>query len=191
MNKIKKNGPNKFALSGGLTVVELLIILSAIAIVVLISVPGSSMVLENYRLKSTSSDLVNGLSIAKGEAIKRGSTVRVCPSSNGRFCRTDGNWNHGWLVYSDGNGDGTVQEIEFIQSFQAPNPKVSIIATGAVKTIASFTATGMKQDNGLETGEFHICHRGAKGRSKIISVDQDGWVQTTPTLTGTAECGSS
>lgn len=175
----------------GLTVVELLIILSAIAIVVLISVPGSSMVLENYRLKSTSSDLVNGLSIAKGEAIKRGSTVRVCPSSNGRFCRTDGNWNHGWLVYSDGNSDGTVQEIEFIQAFKAPNSNISIVATGAVETIASFTATGMRQDHGMQDGKFHVCHRGSKGRSKVITVDADGWVQTSPTLTGTGVCGAS
>lgn len=173
----------------GLTVVELLIILSAIAIVVLISVPGSSMVLENYRLKSASSDLVNSLSIAKGEAIKRGSTVRVCPSSNGRFCRSDGNWSHGWLVYSDGNADGTVQEIEFIQAFRAPNTNISIVAEGAVATVASFTATGMRQDHGEQTGQFHICHRGSKGRSKVISVDQDGWVQTSPTLTGSDECG--
>lgn len=173
-----------------MTVVELLIILSAIAIVVLISVPGSSMVLEHYRLKSTSSDLVNGLSIAKGEAVKRGATVRVCPSSNGRFCRTDGNWNHGWLVYSDGNGDGTVQEIEFIQAFQAPNQNISIIATGAVETIASFTATGLNQDHETQTGEFHICHLGSKGRSKVVSIDQDGWVQTTPALTGSEVCGT-
>ena len=42
----------------GLTVVELLIILAAIAIVVMISVPGSTVVLEHYRLKATSAEEV-------------------------------------------------------------------------------------------------------------------------------------
>ena len=189
MMNIERDPKDWQPMHSGMTVVELLIILTAIAIVVLISVPGSTAVLERYRLKSTSSDLVDGLTIAKGEAVKRGSTVRVCPSSNGRFCRTDGNWNHGWLVYTDGNADGTVQEIELLQSFQAPNQKVTIVATGAVGTTASFNATGLVQDHQQQTGEFHICHRGEKGRTKAISIDRDGWVQASPTQTGSAICG--
>ena len=175
----------------GMTVIELLIILAAIAIVVMISVPGSTMVLEHYRLKSTSSDLVGGLNLAKGEALKRNSTVRVCPSSNGRFCRTDGNWNHGWLVYSDGNGDGTVQEIELIEAFPSPGEHVWIMASGAVENIASFTLAGLVPENEYQSGEFHICHKGAEYRAKTISVDQDGWVEASPIEKASSVCKRS
>lgn len=172
----------------GLTVVELLIILAAIAIVVMISVPSSTMILEHFRLKAASSNLVDSLSMAKEEALMRNSTVKICPSSNGRFCRTDGNWNHGWLVYSDGNGDGTVQEIEFVKAFQAPSQKVRIVATGAVENIASFTLAGLVPANDTQEGEFHICHEGLDSRAKIVSVDADGWVQVSRTESGSGVC---
>ena len=191
MNHNKKTRTTPALSRKGMTVIELLIILAAIAIVVLISVPGSTMVLEHYRLKSTSSDLVGGLNLAKGEALKRNSTVRVCPSSNGRFCRTDGNWNHGWLVYSDGNADGTVQEIEFIEAFQAPGEQVWIVASGAVESVASFTLAGLVPENEYQSGEFHICHKGAESRAKTISIDQDGWVEASPIEKASSVCKRS
>jgi len=172
----------------GLTVVELLIILAAIAIVVMISVPGSSVVLEHYRLKAASANLVDSLTLAKQEAMMRNSTVKVCPSSNGRFCRTDGNWNHGWLVYSDGNGDGTVQEIEFVEAFDAPSQKVRIVPVGAVENIASFTLTGLNPANDAEEGEFHVCHEGLGSRSKVVTIDAEGWVQVSRTESGSGVC---
>lgn len=172
----------------GLTVVELLIILAAIAVVIMISVPGSTVVLEHYRLKAASSKLVDSLSIAKQEATMRNSTVKVCPSSNGRFCRADGNWNHGWLVFSDGNGDGTVQEIEFIEAFDAPSQKVRVISTGAVENIASFTLAGLKPADEAQEGAFHVCHEGLVSRSKVVSIDAEGWVQVSRTESGSGIC---
>lgn len=184
MNKYTKR-------QNGLTVVELLIILAAIAVVVMISVPGSSVVLEHYRLKAASSDLAASLSLAKEEALMRNSMVKVCPSSNGRFCRNDGNWNHGWLVYSDGNADGTVQEIEFIDAFHSPSPRVRVVATGAVSHHAGFTLAGLIPADGEERGEFHICHEGLGARSKVVSVDSEGWIQVSRTETGDGVCTRS
>jgi type IV fimbrial biogenesis protein FimT len=166
--------------SHGLTVVELLIVITAIAIVILLAVPGSSVALEYYRLKSASENLIEGLNLAKGESLIRNSTVKVCPSSNGRFCRSDGNWSDGWLVYSDGNADGTVDEIELIQAYKAPNEHVSITASGAVTTVAAFTIAGLSPDHDSQSGEFRICHSGAKSEQKIISIDAEGWVRMLP-----------
>ena len=172
----------------GLTVVELLIVLAALAIVVMISVPGSTVVLEHFRLKAASADLVDSISLAKEEAMLRNSTVKVCPSSNGRFCRSDGNWDHGWLVYSDGNGDGTVQEIELIDAFNAPSQKVHIIAVGAVEDLAAFTLTGLVPANEAQTGEFHVCHEGLNSRSRVVAIDADGWVQVDRTGSSSGVC---
>jgi len=162
--------------SAGLSVIEVLILLAVLAVVVLIAVPGSSMLLESYRLKSTSSELVDGLNLARSEAIRRASTVRVCPSSNGRFCREDGRWNEGWLVFSDGNGDGVVQEIELLQSFEGPDPHVHILANGAARNSAAFTMSGLVGDEGVREGEFVICHEGDGEDSRTIAIDADGWV---------------
>ena len=175
----------------GLTVVELLIILAAIAVVAMISVPGSAVVLEHYRLKAASADLATSLNLAKAEAAMRNSTVKVCPSSNGRFCRNDGDWNHGWLVFSDGNGDGTVQEIELIDAFDAPSQKVRVVAVGAVQQEAGFSVAGLMPANSADQGEFHVCHEGLNARSKVVRIDAEGWVDVSRTETGDGVCSRS
>lgn len=166
----------------GMTVVELLIIVAALAVVILIAVPGSSMLIEHQRLKAASSKLVEGLNLARGEALRRGSTVRVCPSANGRFCRADGDWTQGWLVYTDGNGDGTVQEIELIQAFEAPNENVNVVARGAAETDVAFTVAGLAPAGQSNEAEFVLCHRGSDADSRTILIDAEGWVSlvTTP-----------
>ena len=172
----------------GMTVVELLIILAAIAVVAVISVPGSTMVLENYRLKSASTDLLSGLNLAREEAIKRNATVRVCPSTNGRFCRSDGDWDQGWLVFSDGNADGVVQEIELIRAFGPPSEQIHIVANGAVAQNAAFTLAGLVNQDLYAAGEFHVCHAGSESRGRTIQVDSDGWVQAFPIQKGSSIC---
>ena len=171
----------------GFTVVELLIGLTAIAIVILLAVPGASMAIEKYRLKNASGNLFTGLELARTEAYKRSSTVRVCPSSNGRNCRTDGNWNLGWLVFSDGNGNGTVQEIELIRVFKAPDQHVSISASGAVQTMASFNVAGLVQDNGDSQGEFEICLKASGSEPRIVAVEQEGLAKFLPPQNRTCE----
>lgn len=178
----KVNSTDRSPAPSGMTVVELLIIVAALAVVITLAVPGSAMLVEHYRLKAASADLVNGLNLARGEAIKRGSTVRVCPSSNGRFCRSDGDWAQGWLVYSDGNGDGTVQDIELIQSFDAPNVNVRVIARGATEQNVGFTVAGLVPVEGSASGEFVLCHAGSDRESRTVLIDSEGWVSlaTTP-----------
>jgi type IV fimbrial biogenesis protein FimT len=168
--------PTHCTAQAGLSVIELLIILAVLAVIVLVTVPGSAMLLQSYRLKSASSDLVSGLNLARTEAIRRASTVRVCPSSNGRFCRDDGRWSDGWLVYSDGNGDGAVQEIELLQSYTAPDTHVHIIARGAAQKYAAFTLSGLVRENGSKDAEFILCHDGSDADSRTVIIDADGWV---------------
>lgn len=161
----------------GITVLEVLIALTAVAIVILISVPGSTMVVENYRMKTTSDNLVESIETARYEALRRHSTVRVCPSSNGRFCRRDGDWNQGWLVFSDGNGDKIAQEIELLEFFAGPNENIRIKAEGAVKATASFTVSGLVADQDSSIGSFSLCYLGSRSKTKSVIINEDGWVE--------------
>ena len=163
----------------GITILELLIALTAVAFVILISVPGSSMVLEKYRMKKTSDNLVNSINSARYEALRRHSTVRICPSSNGKFCRRDGDWNQGWLVFSDGNGDRIAQEIELLESFEKPNENIRIFADGAVKSSASFNVAGLEGDNEAVNGSFMLCYLGSGEQAKNLFVNEEGWVEIT------------
>jgi len=164
----------------GLTVLEMLIVIAALAVIVLISVPGSGMLLAKYRLDSATNGIHEGLELARTEAQLRNSTVVMCPSSNGHVCRRDGNWTMGWLVFTDGNGDGVVEDIELIRSFEAPNSAIQIIATGAVQSRAAFTLTGLVPDNDASSGQFKICLEDSDKPPKLLSVLEEGWLQEIP-----------
>lgn len=164
----------------GLTVLEMIIVLAAIAVVITISVPGSSKLLAKYRLNSASEEIFSGLELAQAEAAARSSLVVMCPSSNGHSCRRDGNWNLGWLVFSDGNGNGVAEDIELIKSFDAPKNDIQIFATGAVKSQAAFTLTGLVSDHDQSTGEFRICLGNPHTSAKLVQISEDGWLQQRP-----------
>jgi len=173
-------GHNRLRASG-MTAIELLIGLSVLAIIVLIAVPGSSMLMGYYRLHTVSGELVDSLYLARNEALQRASTVRVCPSHDGKTCRSDGDWSDGWLVYSDGNADGKVQDIELLEAFEAPEEHVHILATGAAEKVAGFTAAGLVRDNGSTSAEFVLCPDDSSANPRAIVVDADGWVRLAST----------
>jgi len=173
----KKTTGKRPARHFGLSALEVLIFLAAIAIVVLISVPGSTLLLEKYRLKTTQNSLIDTLELAREEAHARNSTVVVCPSSNGNSCRRDNDWNFGWVVFSDGNGNGTVQDIELIKSFEAPPDRIKIEAEGATQSRAAFTTTGLLSHGDSLTGRFRICMNDSAAEPRVLEVRTDGWVQ--------------
>jgi len=173
----------------GLSVIELLLGITAIGIVILLTVPFAPGVMGKYQLWRVSSDLATGLELARTEAIKRSSIVRVCPSSNGISCRRSGGWDNGWLVFSDGNANGTAQEIEFIRAFKAPNKSISIVGDGAVQSMASFNPLGLVPDKGSNDGEFWICTQHSDKDSRILVVDVEGWTQITPGTNKICETG--
>ena len=82
----------------GFTLIETMMVVAIVAI--LASIAGPSMV-EMYRttrLSSASSALQVSLSLARSEAIKRGSDARVTVVAN----TTAGVWTNGWTVFADG-----------------------------------------------------------------------------------------
>ena len=164
----------------GLTVLELIIILAAIAIVVLISVPGSSMLMGTYNMSKASGNLMESLQTARYEAMRRHSVVRVCPSANGRFCRRDGDWSQGWLIFTDGNGDGVVQDIELLDAYDAPPETILIVTEGAVQNMASFDVSGLADDPDSQGGVYHLCDLGGKTSSRLVNINSDGWIEMIP-----------
>jgi type IV fimbrial biogenesis protein FimT len=158
----------------GLTVVEILIGLSFLLFILLISTPVVSNLAQKYELKQASDTMVESLELAQFEEGRRYSTVRVCPSTHGTGCRKDGNWNKGWLVYTDGNNNQEPDRIEILQFYERPHPDVKVIASGAFSHMASFTVGGPVGDGESDSGMFEICHRGISSRRNTISVDPDG-----------------
>lgn len=92
----------------GISLIEVMVTLSIVAILAVIATPSFTGVIQKARLQTEANSLVSDLQFARAEAIKRGQPVSLCPSSNGTTCNTvnPNAWEQGWIVFNDDNGSG-------------------------------------------------------------------------------------
>lgn len=84
---------------GGVTLIELMIVLAIVAILTAIAVPEFVGMMATMRVRAAASDLAGDLALVRAEALKRSGRVGLYSSS----------WANGWSVYwdcHDSNGDG-------------------------------------------------------------------------------------
>ncbi|QUP56666.1 prepilin-type N-terminal cleavage/methylation domain-containing protein (plasmid) [Ralstonia syzygii] len=92
----------------GFTLVELVIVISIVAILVTLAAPSFQSTIQSARTTTEVNSLVNDLQFARSEAIKRGQPVSICVSSDGATCLASNKWQVGWIVFNDVNGSGAL-----------------------------------------------------------------------------------
>src|SRR3546814_19516446 len=77
-----------------------------------------------------SSDLTTSLAAARLRAVKDNAPVTVCPSADGRTCRSDEVWSDGWIVYQDPGRDPQPQDSgTVIQRFEGVGGELQLRRT--------------------------------------------------------------
>src|SRR5690625_1398268 len=89
----------------GLTLIELLITLALAAILLTLGVPAFTGTLERTRVATTMHRVSADLAMARSAAIMRRAQVVVCPRTEDFRCRNDRDWSHGWIVFTDDDGN--------------------------------------------------------------------------------------
>ena len=77
----------------GFTLIEMMVVISIIAILLMIGVPSFNDFVADQRVRTAASDLYGDLAFARAEAIKDSKRVIVE--------RTSTNWRDGWRIYVD------------------------------------------------------------------------------------------
>ena len=90
----------------GFGIIELMVVLGVAGILLTIGVPLFNNLIADNRLLSEVFALRATLSNARTEALTQRSFVTVCRSSDGASCT--GNWNQGYIAFTDFDGDGTL-----------------------------------------------------------------------------------
>ncbi len=75
----------------GFTLIEAMVAIAVLGILMTLAVPGLQKVVAKQRMRSASYDVMSDLTLARSEALKRGSTVVMEPLTG-----TD--WRSGWRV---------------------------------------------------------------------------------------------
>ena len=130
----------------GLTLVELIIALAVVAIVTALGVPSMKGVMEDYRSRSTMSNLVADLNLARVEAIKRNRRMVLCPrdAEKKNPCDSASGWNNGWVVcYMNDTGGCEVGTTDDPNPIRVANPLDTnqLTLTGTLGSV-TFTPVG-------------------------------------------------
>lgn len=89
--------------SAGFTVLELLTVITVMAILAAIAIPGFGHLAATTKVKAASTELYLAMVRARSEAVKRNRSVAVVAHADG--------WQAGWQVIADANNDGDFLDV--------------------------------------------------------------------------------
>lgn len=144
----------------GFSLIELIVVISILAILSSIALPAFSDALLSSKLRSYANNFVASTHLARSEAIKRNTPVTLCVSTNGTSCGAGG-WERGWIVLS-----GTT----VVQYQQATASGYKITESGGLVSL-TFQPTGI----GATQASFVVCR----------ATPSVGWQERVITLSAT------
>ena len=123
----------------GFTAIELMVVVSIVAILAALAGPSFTPLIENWRVRESAEQLQSTLHYARSEAIKRGGRVviqKIPNNTNGCTTASDTRaWDCGWIVCHDTNDNGTCNATEPVLQRVASAAKVHVNRTGGGASI--------------------------------------------------------
>ncbi len=160
----------------GVTLIELLVALSILAILLAVGVPALSQFSVNSRLSHYANSIFSDLALARSEAIKRNRRVVLCKSSDGLTCTNTGDWSQGWIVFADPDNDGNRDGGDLIiHKMPASAPGYRLMGNSQIDNYVSYDSQGMTRlvSGAFQAGTFTLCPpapaAAGAGREVILS----------------------
>ncbi|CAK0753997.1 type IV fimbrial biogenesis protein FimT [Gammaproteobacteria bacterium] len=177
----------------GFTLIEVMVMLTIMAIVMVMGMPSFNALLKSNRQVTHTNDLLIALNFARSEAVNRGQRVVACILQRGiatKVCQTDGtnSWETGWMIFVDLNNDAILQASagETILRVHDPLDAGDTVQSTAFSNYISYAPDGIVRsiNNGTPlTGSFNfsLCHARHKNTVQINLVGRPGVVRPAPT----------
>ncbi|HLO64999.1 MAG TPA: Tfp pilus assembly protein FimT/FimU [Azonexus sp.] len=147
----------------GLTMVELLITLAVLAILLAIGIPSFQGLIASTRVTNATNELLSAFAQARSEAIRQGQRVTICISANGVQCTNAGNWEQGWIIFSDATRAGNVANVDagetIINNNRVSLTGITIQGAAALPRYISFSSDGQSRTlaGATQTGNIEVC----------------------------------
>jgi len=166
--------------SSGFTLVELVIVIAVFGIMTSMAAPSFMNMMRDNRTITQTNELVGSLHLARSEAARRGVQVTIRSNSV-----TDNNWDQGWTVFTDWDGNGTFNddddalkcepEEDCKLRIQAALPNNMTLRTANnYTTWLAYLPSGLPVSPGVGGGDtFRVCPSSAdtaRARSVVINI---------------------
>lgn len=185
-------------LNRGVTLIELMVGVAIMGVLLAVGVPSFQSFVASSRITTTNNDFVSALALARNEAIRRGSRITVCKSTNGTACVATGNWAQGWIVFVDTTRsppNAAVDSGETIVSrAQEVVAGLTIVGETSVADFVSFSPDGTVRDmsGAAQQGRLRICSSSGSltdaRRARDITLASTGRLTTTTPPSVTSAC---
>ncbi|RFF26490.1 MULTISPECIES: GspH/FimT family pseudopilin [unclassified Wenzhouxiangella] len=167
----------------GLTLIELMIAVSVMAVILTTAVPALGNFMAQQRLTAAANQLVSHLNYARHEAVFRNQPVAACPSSNGLACTGGNRWDIGWIVYLDpekkGQPDGPEDVLRVVE------PRESLLMHSAGRYRVRFQGHGGAYGTNLT---IRVCAPEDPDKARAVIVSNPGRIRSTRDV-DPSECG--
>jgi len=166
----------------GLTLIELLLVMSLAVILTAIGVPSYRYVTTSNRIAGEINGLLGDLEYARYEAIKEGMNVQICPAASASANTCDAGqttWSEGWIVLSNSldNPSGTSVVLRRQLPFTSFNSNDTL--TGSLGlTSLTFNREGFSTQTGSRMFSLHDPNNNT-GFTRCLIIDGPGAMSTT------------
>ena len=173
----------------GFTLIELMVTLVIAAILVSIAVPNMRTFIQNGRLSTQVNDFISDITLARSEAIKRGTNVALCASTSGTACPAlaSSTWGIGHMIFVDLDNSSTWSAndlpLRFREALGGVNTQnsYSYLLPPAVFTgLLVFNPQGNLTSNSGSTITFNLCDERGTTRGRSITLNRTGQVRVQP-----------
>jgi len=174
----------------GFSLIELLVVLVIAGILLGVGLPSFKDFLATSKMADTNNALVHSIQLARSTAVERLEATGVCvsdaPMIDDASCAVGSNYNNGWLVYVDSDGDGVRDLAEdILERVDAPGPAFTFEPTTTFENQIYFNDSGASINvAGVPiSGTIEIDY-GDGTQVRVISVSANGRVSTKTTKAG-------
>lgn len=149
----------------GFTLLELMVTTAVLGITLGIGMPAFKALRERAEVTRTLHSATAALATARIEAIRRNRPVAVCPSVDGRSCRTDLVWDSGWIVFLDATRSGRPESPrDVLQAMENPPGGLMMRSTSG-RRLVRFTPNGWSAGSNVT---IRLCTRSGRQVAQLI-----------------------